>query len=184
MSDAQESAAGTDGNAPDFSQLSAEEFAGLIATASDEQLAEGMSGPGREFALKEIFNRMAEHVNADKIKGQNAVIHFKILDRPDGGYDHFEVVLRDGDVSVTDEPKEEPRVTIKVPPVEFLKLISNQASGPGLFMTGKLKLEGDIMYAAQITSFFRIPTAPGQGAAPSQPAPPSQEPASGQEAGA
>ena len=169
MSDAPapDAQANTDGEAPDFSQLSADEFAGLIATASDEQLAEGMSGPGRDFALNEIFNRMAEHVNADKVKGQNAVVHFKILDRPDGGYDHFEVVLRDGNVTVTNEPKEEPRVTIKVAPVEFLKLISNQASGPGLFMTGKLKLEGDIMYAAQITSFFRIPKAPGQESAPS-----------------
>lgn len=154
----------SNGEPPDFSQLSAEEFANLVATASDEQLAEGMSGPGREHALREIFNRMAEHANPDKIKGQDAVIHFKILDRPDGGYDHFEVVLRDGEISVTEEPKEEPRVTIKVPPVEFLKLISNQASGPGLFMTGKLKLEGDIMYAAQITSFFRIPSASGQDA--------------------
>ena len=147
------------GETPDFSQLSAEDFAALVATASDEQLAEGMSGPGREIALREIFDRMAEHVNPEKIKGQDAVVHFKILDRPDGGYDHFEVVLRDGTCKVSDAPSEDPRVTIKVPPVQFLKLITNQASGPTLFMTGKLKLEGDIMFASQITSFFVIPTA-------------------------
>jgi putative sterol carrier protein len=184
MSKAPEAGGTTDGEAPDFSQLSADEFAALIATASDEQLAEGMSGPGREFALNEIFSRMAEHVNEDKIKGQNAVIHFKILDRPDGGYDHYEVVIADGKVSLSDEPSKEPRVTIKVPPVEFLKLISNQASGPALFMTGRLKLEGDIMYAAQITSFFRIPTASGQGGQATQAPPPSQDGAPGPQAGA
>jgi putative sterol carrier protein len=149
------------GEAPDFSQLSAADFAALVATASDEQLAEGMSGPGRDLALREIFDRMAEHVNPERIKGQDAVVHFKILDRPDGGYDHFEVILRDGTCKVSEAPSEEPRVTIKVPPVEFLKLITNQASGPTLFMTGKLKLEGDIMFASQITSFFKIPTASG-----------------------
>jgi putative sterol carrier protein len=156
-----------DTDAPDFSNLTPEQFAGLIATASDEMIAEGMNGPGRTLALREIFGRMAEHVKPEKIKGQNAVIHFKILDRPDGGYDHFEVVFSDGEVSVSEEPSHEPRVTIKCPPVEFLKLISNQASGPALFMTGKLKLEGDIMYAAQITSFFTIPKAPGAPPAPS-----------------
>ena len=43
--------------------------------------------------------------------------------------------------------------------VNFLKLASNRASGPTLFMTGKLKLEGDLMLAQRLTSFFRIPTA-------------------------
>jgi putative sterol carrier protein len=28
-----------------------------------------------------------------------------------------------------------------------------------LFMTGKLKLEGDVMFASRMTSCFRIPTA-------------------------
>ena len=50
-------------------------------------------------------------------------------------------------------------VTIKVDPVDFLKLAANQATGPTLFMTGKLKLEGDLMLASRLTSFFRIPTA-------------------------
>ena len=54
------------------------------------------------------------------------------------------------------------RVTLKVEPVSFLKLITNQASGPGLFMTGKLKLEGDLMYAPQIATLFRIPAPPKQ----------------------
>jgi putative sterol carrier protein len=50
-------------------------------------------------------------------------------------------------------------VTLKIQPVAFLKLISNQKSGPELFMTGKLKIDGDLMFAPQIASLFRIPTA-------------------------
>jgi putative sterol carrier protein len=142
----------------ELAAVSAEDFAALVANASDEQLAEGMNGAGREAALQEIFGRMAEHLDPQRAKGQDAVIHFKILDRPDGGYDHFELVIRDGKATVSQTPGEQPRVTIKVGPVDFLKLITNQASGPGLFMTGKLKLEGDLMFAAQIVSLFRIPT--------------------------
>ncbi|MGH2980836.1 MAG: SCP2 sterol-binding domain-containing protein [Solirubrobacterales bacterium] len=147
---------------PDLTDVSPEDFAALVANASDEQLAEAMSGPQRQLALREIFARMADHMDPVKAKGHDAVVHFQILGRPDGGHDDFELIVRDGKGSVSETPSEEPRVTLKIEPVAFLKLITNQKSGPELFMTGKLKLEGDLMFAPQIASLFRIPTAPKQ----------------------
>ena len=41
----------------------AEDFAKLMASVTDEQLAEMMGGPLRKQVLDEIFNRMAEHVD-------------------------------------------------------------------------------------------------------------------------
>jgi putative sterol carrier protein len=140
-----------------FGDVSAEDLAAMAASVSDEQIAEGMNGPGREIALNEIFRRMAEHVNEDRAKSTDAVIHFKILDRPDGGYDHYEVVLAGGECTVSNEPAHEPRVTLKIAPVPFIKLVTGRESGPTLFMTGKLKIEGDLMFASQMTSLFRIP---------------------------
>jgi putative sterol carrier protein len=140
-----------------FGEASAEDLAAMAASVSDEQIAEGMNGPGREIALNEIFRRMAEHLNEDRAKSTDAVIHFKILDRPDGGYDHYEVVLAGGECTVSNEPAHEPRVTLKIAPVPFIKLVSGRESGPTLFMTGKLKIEGDLMFASQMTSLFRIP---------------------------
>jgi putative sterol carrier protein len=148
--------------APDLTAVSAEDFAALVANSSDEQLAEAMQGPQRDVVLPEIFARMAEHLDPAKAKGHDAVVHFQILDRPDGGYDEFELIVHDGICDVSETPREKPRVTLKVHPVGFLKLITNQASGPGLFMTGKLKIEGDLMYAPQIASLFHVPTAPKQ----------------------
>jgi putative sterol carrier protein len=150
------------GSPPDLTSVSAEDFAALVASSSDEQLEEAMSGPQRENALREIFARMVEHLDPNKAKGHDAVVHFQILGRPDGGYDEFEVVVKDGKCEVTQTPTEEPRVTLKVEPVAFLKLITSQKSGPELFMTGKLKIEGDLMFAPQIASLFRIPTATQQ----------------------
>ena len=72
------------------------------------------------------------------------------------------MIVRDGKCEVSEDLASEPRVTLKVEPVPFLKLISGQASGPELFMSGKLKIEGDLMYAPQIASLFRIPAAPKQ----------------------
>jgi putative sterol carrier protein len=159
-----DSTAQTNGPTPqDLGEFDAAQLSKLVANATDEQLAQGMSDPeGRKTTLDEIFRRMAEHVEPSKAKGNDAVIHFKILDRPGGGYDHYEVVLDDGACTVTDSPSREPRVTFRIGPVDFLRLVSGNANGPMLFMSGKLKIEGDLMFASTMTSLFRIPSADGQ----------------------
>ena len=142
----------------DMSQLDADQLAAFAGQASDEQLGELMQSEHRKTVLDEIFRRMAEHLNADAASNVEAVIHFKILDRPDGGYDHYEVVLDNGTCTTTDSPaNENARVTFKVPPVDFLKLVSGTVSGPQLFMTGSLKIEGDLMFSAQVAGLFKVP---------------------------
>ena len=47
---------------------------------------------------------MGEHLKPEAAQGVDAVVHWKILDRPDGGYDHYELVIKDGEATVTDEP--------------------------------------------------------------------------------
>ena len=163
MSDADIDSAAT------ISDIDAGQLAQLVAGASDEQLAQGMADPeARKRTLDEIFKRMAEHVEPTKARGNDAVIHWKILDAPGGGYDHYEVLLADGKCTVTDEPSREPRVAFRIAPVDFIKLVSGNAAGPMLFMTGKLKIEGDLMFASTMTSLVRIPraAAPTDGEAP------------------
>ena len=138
----------------------ASQLAAMVGQVPEEQLAEGMADPdGRRMILDEIFNRMAEHAEPGQIEGVDAVVHFKITDAPDGGADVYEAVIRDGRVTVNKEPTEQPKLTITTAPVPFLKLVTGQQSGPVMFMSGKLKLEGDVMFASRMTSFFRIPTA-------------------------
>jgi|tagenome__1003787_1003787.scaffolds.fasta_scaffold19897172_1 putative sterol carrier protein len=140
----------------------ASQLAAMVGQVSDEQLAEGMSDPnGRKMVLDEIFKRMAEHAEPDRIAGVDAVVHFAITDAPDGGADTYEAVIRGGEITVNNPPTEQPKVTITTAPVSFLKLVTGQQSGPVMFMTGKLKLDGDVMFASRMTSFFRIPTAAG-----------------------
>jgi putative sterol carrier protein len=138
----------------------ASQLAAMVGQVSDEQLAEGMSDPaGRKMVLDEVFKRMAEHAEPDRIEGVDAVVHFTITGAPGGGADTYEAVIRDGEVTVNNPPAERPKVTITTGPVSFLKLVTGQQSGPVMFMTGKLKLDGDVMFASRMTSFFRIPTA-------------------------
>jgi putative sterol carrier protein len=140
----------------DTSAIDPEEFARTIGQTPDDQLREAMEGPMRDQIIGEIFKRMEQHYRGG---AQSAVIHWKITGGPGGGEDHWEVVIDNGACSTSSEPTSEPRVTLKMDGVNFLKLVSGNASGPMMFMTGKLKIEGDLMFSAQIQSMFRIPDA-------------------------
>jgi putative sterol carrier protein len=139
----------------DASAVDPEQFARTIGQMSENQLRDAMSGPMRDRIMAEVFRRMEEHFRGGS--GTDAVIHWRITGRPDGGQDHWEVVIRDGKCSTSSEPTSDPRVTLKLDGVDFLRLVTGNANGPMLFMSGKLKIEGDLMFSAQIQSMFRIP---------------------------
>jgi putative sterol carrier protein len=131
----------------------------IVAGSTDKQLEELMASEARQDILDDVFRRMAEHVDPDRARDVTTVVHWKIYDRPDGGYDHYEVMLEGGTCTVSQSPSREAAITLKMKPADFLKLVSGNASGPTMFMTGKLKLEGDVMLASRLTSMFRIPKA-------------------------
>jgi putative sterol carrier protein len=139
----------------DASAVDAEEFARNIGQTPEEKLREGMGGPLREEIIAEIFQRMEQHFRPSS--GQDAVIHWAITGRPDGEQDHWEVVIADRRCTVSASPRLDPRVTLRLDGVDFLKLVTGNANGPMLFMSGKLKIEGDLMFSAQIQSMFTIP---------------------------
>lgn len=148
----------SDAPTPSLENFDASDLAKLVAGASDADLAAGMADEtSRRATLDEIFRRMAEHVDGDKATGTSAVVHWKILDRPGGGHNHYEVVIDNGSCTVSDSPSRDPRVSFSIGPVDFLRLVSGNAAGPMLFMSGKLKIEGDLMFASTMTSLFRIP---------------------------
>ena len=150
-------AATIDPEAIDTSAVDPEEFAKNISKASNDDLKAAMSSPLRPTILNEIFSRMEEHFRADQAGNVDAVIHWRIGGGPNDSENRYEVVVRNGALSYTDEPSEEPRVTFKMDGATFLKLVTGNASGPMLFMTGKLKIEGDMMFAPQVQSLFKIP---------------------------
>jgi putative sterol carrier protein len=146
-----------DPSAIDTSQVDPEEFAKNISKASDDDLKAAMSSPLRPTILNEIFSRMEAHFRAEAAGSVDAVIHWLIGGGPNDSANRYEVIVRAGALTYTDDPAEEPRVTFKMDGATFLKLVTGNASGPMLFMTGKLKIEGDMMFAPQVQSLFKIP---------------------------
>ena len=159
MSDERTAAAATNGAGEiDPTQIDANELAQNMAQATDEQLGELMAGPMRGQILSEIFRRMSEHFRADAARDTDAVIHWRIGGRPDDEFDRYETVIANGACAAHEGYRhEEARVTFTVSGAHFLRLVTGNAAGPMLFMSGKLKIKGDMMFAASTASLFTIP---------------------------
>ena len=142
----------------DVSMIPPDQFAALIAQASDDQIAEGMR-VNREELLEEIFSRWPTQFDADKARDVNAVIQWEIT-KPEGGEDRWQLTIRDGTCTAARDGTADADVTFRVDPVDFVKLIAGSASGPQLFVFGKLKIRGNLMLAARVQGFFRAPRAP------------------------
>jgi len=144
----------------DLSDLRPEQFAKLISRASAAQVDAVMARPElRAQVLDEVFRRMGEHYRSDKARNTEAVVRWRIGTGEEDA-SRYECVLSGGTCTVNKEPQhDDPRVTIMITPVEFLKLVSGNASAPVLFMSGKLKVAGDVGFAAGLTKLFQIPKA-------------------------
>jgi putative sterol carrier protein len=135
-------------------------FAGLVRDATDEQLREGLDA-NRELILGEIFRRMPERFDVERAAGVEAVVEWRILERPEGGYDAWNLVLSDGQCAVAEGRADAPTVVLEIKPIDFIRLITGNANGPKLFLFGRLKIRGKLVLATRMPTFFRIPGAEG-----------------------
>jgi putative sterol carrier protein len=157
---------GADGETPagkaiDPSVVDAARIAAVVRDAPDEALQRGMQGAIREVILEEVFRRFPEYFKRGPLGGSEVAIAFKITGRADGDADRYRVLIRDQEVVAGRDLDVDPRVTIVIDGVDFLKLVTGNANPVLSFITGKLKIKGDLGFAAQIPGLFRIPTAAG-----------------------
>lgn len=143
----------------DFTNVDPKQFAQLVRSAPDSQLADLMKGEHRAKVLDAIFARFPELFRADRAGSTNAIIHWTITDRPDGGADTYELVIANGTCTLSPSPDQEPKLAITVGPVDFLKVVAGVGNPMMMFMTGKLKAKGDLGLAANIANLFDIPKA-------------------------
>jgi putative sterol carrier protein len=132
--------------------VTAEEFAGLVANATDEQIVEVIHSVGTKETLARIFENFPERFVPEKAQGVDAEIQFVVTD--DGEEHSHLVTVRNGTCTTEAKRAEEPKVTLMTDLVSFVKLITGQAQGVQLFMTGKLKVSGDLMFSQRIMTFF------------------------------
>lgn len=146
-----------DGAAVDPSAVDAEAMARIIGEADDHALEQGMRSPFRDLVLSEIFRRFPDYVHTERTKGVHAVVKFKIGGRADGGADRILVFIDDGSCRAEKDGEGEARTTISIAGHDFLKLVTGNSNPTMTFMRGKLRVHGDLMFAAQLAGMFKIP---------------------------
>ena len=133
------------------------EFSRLVKSTPDRRLAEVMAGEQRKGILDQIFGRFPQQFRSDRAGSTNAVIHWVIGGRSDGGSDTYQITIADGTCTTSATADADPRLTISAGAVEFLKLVSGAGNPMMMFMTGKIKAKGDLGLAANMGNLFGQP---------------------------
>ena len=103
----------------------------------------------------EVFTEINSRLQADpsKVKGMNAVYAFDLGDAEDGGQYHIN--LRDGSSDFGAGAPENPNITITMKPSDFVDLATGKLDGTMAFMSGKIKIKGDMGLAMKLQSVLR-----------------------------
>lgn len=137
-------------------EIDPDQFAALVREASDDQLRAGLDA-NRELILGEIFRRMPEHFDARQAADVQATVEWRILRDDDRRHDSWHLIIEDGRCELRAGPAEAPTVIYELDGVDFIRLISGSASGPKLFLFGRLKIRGNLLLAARMPGLFVIP---------------------------
>ena len=103
--------------------------------------------------VKETFDAMSSRFRADKAAGVNATIQYEITGDEGGTWN---VVIKDGTCAVGSGAAAAPSLTVTMSSQDWLDMVSGKLSGQMAFMSGKLKLKGDMGLAMKIGSMFQV----------------------------
>jgi putative sterol carrier protein len=99
-------------------------------------------------SAKEFFDSLESRVDPAKTAGMNNSYLFDIE-----GAGRWKVDVQDGNVSVT-EDAEDADVTITTSEETFEKITSGEQNATSAYMTGKLKVKGDMGAAMKLQKLF------------------------------
>lgn len=131
---------------------SRDELAALVEGKSDDEINAGVAERGTEKVLSQIFDYMAGRFQPDRAGNQSAVIGWDITS-PEGTHS-YQLKVADGACTAVQGNPEPARVTLNMALPDFLRFLTGKLDGMQAFMTGKLRLSGDMMFAQSMQSWF------------------------------
>jgi putative sterol carrier protein len=130
----------------------------LVRDASPERLGQLMKSPARRALLDGVFWQMPRQLDAKAAANVRTAIRWNITGRPDDGVDTYLLEVDNGTARTqrgTAGP--DPKLTITMDGVEFLRLISGNSDPMAAYFKGRIQLAGDVMVAAQLAQIFKMP---------------------------
>ena len=130
-----------------------EDLAALIDGLSDEEIHQAALAAGVGVVLERIFATMQSMFRPERAEGQDGVVQWEV---DDGNSTHVYHVTMDAGTCVADAgPAVAPKATLNFTLPNFLRFMAGEMNGIQAFMTGKVRISGDVMYAQRMEGFFR-----------------------------
>jgi len=103
-------------------------------------------------SCKQAFDMMPTRFNKEAAKGLNAIYQFDLSG--DGG-GKWHVIINNDTCQVKEGPAASPSITISMTAQDYLDMLSGKLKGQMAFMTGKLRIAGDMGLALRMQSLFQ-----------------------------
>ena len=102
-------------------------------------------------SIEEFFAGLQSQIDPSKSAGMNVVYQFVVSGGPT-----WHVKLADGTASVESGAAENPTITLTAGSAEWVDIVNGKLNGQTAFLTGKLKIQGDMNLAMKLESLFKI----------------------------
>ncbi len=104
-----------------------------------------------ETTVKGFFDSLEARLNADpaRLAGMNAAYQFQV------GEETYSLVMKEDKASVSAGPRPGADCTVTMAEADFLDMLSGKLNGQMAFMTGKLRVAGDMGLALKLGSFLK-----------------------------
>jgi len=101
--------------------------------------------------IRKLMAAMPEAFKPAKAAGVNAVIQYNLTGE---GGSQWQSKIADGVCTVEEGEAENPTMTITMDANDYVDMMAGRLDGMQAFMTGKIKVNGDIMLASRLMTFF------------------------------
>jgi putative sterol carrier protein len=102
--------------------------------------------------LKNIFEAMPGRLNTDAAKGMSSVIQFNLTGE---GASPYYVEIKDGAATVAQGTHASPNMTMTIAGQDYVDMAGGKLNPQMAFMSGKLKIQGDMGLAMKMQTLFR-----------------------------
>lgn len=102
-------------------------------------------------SVEQFFSELQGKIDTNKTAGMNQTYQFNI--EGDGGGSWY-VKLTDGQPEVAAGQAESPNITLTADAANWLDIATGKMNGQTAFLTGKLKIQGDMSLAMKLQSIL------------------------------
>ncbi|RDE24130.1 SCP-2 family sterol carrier protein [Motiliproteus coralliicola] len=101
-------------------------------------------------SVREVMFKLPKKFQPEAAEGMEVVFQFVIDDEA-----HYCLTIEDQQCQVEEREHDDPNVTLLMDGETFVDIISGELGGTSAYMSGRLRAEGNVMLATQLSKLFK-----------------------------